>query len=626
MDGRPVRKDNKNEIRLIFKKTILTVSIFFIFTILQLDSSVLLDISGDYLFYSYDYNYIYGRGNIVIKGGDYELSGTSLEINIRNRSLLLTSSCKVISENKNVTKGDMVRSDLNKMSITIYNFGETIRVNSLKGGKPSGVFVRRRKKLLEESLLYFVGRKFLIRDNFEITGFGVTVFIEGVQSVSFKKFRMDKGISGKRDRFSINKLWYTNKSGLITDISFNYKKNSRKTKFSNKEFFKLNYDLFKVISDSPEPEINIGSETVFNLASGSSLMIKGGYITGNSGNALLTWNSAKMKRVSTSLTLDYRDRINGNPELWLRGRLGIDLKKGGNLNLKYNHEKNLGYSGDMTYNNEIGKHFSFSATSSLSGIKVSGLILNKISDTNLSLNYTNNVFTVSGNYSLNRDLIKNNYRYSPGFRINIRPLGFYGGLLRMNFSSSLQFTKTIREDTNENTFRSNTTLSVSGKHLDISKGLFIDVSGRIEQFFDKDPMENFTTAGIVLRGVRRISDGSSFEISYNFHTRRETRDWLIAGTSTGELSAMLRLGSLGEKLNFVGSVSYDIETGDYTTGFFNLKYNLIKHWDFHTLFNYDFEFKKMNYSIFLERQAGRILLRASFRSLSKQFQLEVIPR
>ena len=63
-----------------------------------------------------------------------------------------------------------------------------------------------------------------------------------------------------------------------------------------------------------------------------------------------------------------------------------------------------------------------------------------------------------------------------------------------------------------------------------------------------------------------------------------------------------------------------------TTGFFNFRYHLFKQWSVQSYLNYDFEFDNLNYSIFLERSAGRVLLRASYRSLSKQFQLEILKR
>lgn len=595
-------------------------------TVLQLNPSALLDITGDYLFYSYDHNYIFGRGNIIIKTDNCELRGTSLEIDMRSRSLLLTSSCKVNCSGNITKSSDMVRSDLNKMSVILYDFGENIQITSLKGTKPSSDFIRKRRKLLEDSLLYFVGKRFRIKSNFGLTGYQVTVFIEGAQSISLKKFRMDKGVSEKNNLFSINNLWYTNKSGFITDISFNYKKNRGKTKFSNKEYLKLNYDLFKVRSDSPKPEFNIGTQSSLQFSDASSLLLRGGYITGNSGQALLTWNSKPGKIVKSSITLDYKDRVNSGSELWIRGGLDLDMKKAGELRLKYNHEKNLGYSGDIAYSNSIGKSLSFSAASSISGINISDSILNKISDTRLSLNYTNKAFNIAANYSLNQDLVNDNFRYSPGFVLNTSPLPFYKGLLKLNFSSTLLFNTTVREDIRENSFRSNTAVSISGNHLDISKNMFIDLSGRIEQFFDSDPMENFTTAGIVLKGVHNFTDKTSFELLYNFFTRRETRGWLITGTSTGDLSAVMRFKTHEGRLNLWGSISYDTERGDYTTGFFNFRYTLIKYWNLQSYVNYDFEFKRMNYSIFLERQAGRILIRASYRSLSRQFQLEIIPR
>ncbi|MEN8222395.1 MAG: hypothetical protein ABFR36_03965 [Acidobacteriota bacterium] len=611
---------------MTLKKILFAVIIIITSTITILNSAILLEITGDYLFYSYDHTYVTGRGNIIVKSKDCEMRGTSIEIDVRTRSLILSSSCIInCKEGKELT-GDMIRSDLTKMSVTLYRFGEKIEITPVKGSRPRTDFIRKNRKLLDDSLLYFVGRKFRMKDNFELTGYGVTVFIEGAQSLSFKKFRMDKGVSGKSELFSINNLWYTSKTGFITDLSFNYKKDKGKTKFFNREYLKLNYDLFKVRSDSPEAQFNIGTESTLKFSDSSSLMLKGGYITGNSGQASLSWKLKPLKSMKTSLTLDYRDRINNGSELWIRGDLGLDMKKAGRISLRYNHGKDLGYSGDITYDNNFAKFLSFSAASNISVSRVADTIVNRISDSRFSLRYTNSAFNLSANYSLNRDLINDNHRYSPGFVLNTSPLPFYNGLLKLNFSSSLLFNTVVREESRENSFRSNTALSITGKHLDISRRIFLDISGRVEQFFDSDPMENFTTAGIVLRGVHNISKDITMELLYNFHTRRETRQWLISGTSTGDISTVLRFKPTGGKLNLWGSVSYDTERGDYTTGFLNLRYNLIKYWSLQSFMNYDFEFGNLNYSIFLERSAGRILLRASYRSLSKQFQLEIIPR
>ncbi len=611
---------------MILKKLLSAIIVITASSFSFLYSAVLLEITGDYLFYSYDHNYISGRGNIIVRSEEYEMRGTSIELDVRNRSLIMSTSCSITGKDGNELNGDIIRSDLNKMSLTLYKYGEKIEIIPVKGLKPGLDFVRKNREALDDSLLYFVGKKFRIKDNFEVTGYGVTVFIEGAQSISFKKFRMNKGISAKKEQFSINNLWYTSRSGLITDISFNLKKDKEKTKFFNREYLKLNYDLFKVRSDSPKPQINIGTESTLKLSQSSSLMLKGGYISGNSGQASLSWNLKPLKSITTSLTFDYKDRTNTDSELWIRSVLGLNLKKAGNINIRYNHEKNLGYSGDITYDNNIAKFLSISAASNISVSRIADTIVNRIADSRFSLRYTNDAFNLSANYSMNRDLINDNYKYSPGFIFNSSPLPFYRGLLKLNFSSSLLFTNVLRNDSRENSFRSNTALSITGQHLNVTNRIHLDISGKVEQFFDSDPMENFTTAGVVLRGVHNLSKDISFELLYNFHTRRETRQWLITGTSTGDISAIMRFITSGGKMNLWGSVSYDTERGDYTTGFINLKYILIKHWSFQTYINYDFEFKNLNYSVFLERNAGRILLRASYRSLSRQFQLELIPR
>ena len=45
----------------------------------------LLDIKGDYLLYSFDFNYVYGQGNILIKAKEFSIQAATVEIDMANR-------------------------------------------------------------------------------------------------------------------------------------------------------------------------------------------------------------------------------------------------------------------------------------------------------------------------------------------------------------------------------------------------------------------------------------------------------------------------------------------------------------------------------------------------------------
>ena len=47
---------------------------------------------------------------------------------------------------------------------------------------------------LKKSLVYFLNQRIVITWNFRVYGYQTTVFIEGVQSLSFKKFKLDRGV------------------------------------------------------------------------------------------------------------------------------------------------------------------------------------------------------------------------------------------------------------------------------------------------------------------------------------------------------------------------------------------------------------------------------------------------
>jgi hypothetical protein len=159
----------------------------------------------------------------------------------------------------------------------------------------------------------------------------------------------------------------------------------------------------------------------------------------------------------------------------------------------------------------------------------------------------------------------------------------------------------------------------------VTPNFSLNMSVAVEQFLEKED-RNFTSGGFIGNATVEVARGFFLEGLYNFQSRRRSRDWLIEGTSSQDLSAVFRANP-SNKLNSWISFSYDPKNRQWTQSFADISFEVIRKWKFHTLINYDFILNKLNnIDLFLVREAGRVQLRFVWRSLSKQFSVELIPR
>ena len=112
---------------------------------------------------------------------------------------------------------------------------------------------------------------------------------------------------------------------------------------------------------------------------------------------------------------------------------------------------------------------------------------------------------------------------------------------------------------------------------------------------------------------------------YSYQSRRRTKGWLIEGTSSQDLTAVLRFNPSLHTNGWI-SFSYDPKSGRWRQSFADIAIGLIKNWRFHTLVNYDFLLKKLNnIDLYLIRDAGRFQIRFVWRSISRQILIELVP-
>ncbi len=253
-------------------------------------------------------------------------------------------------------------------------------------------------------------------------------------------------------------------------------------------------------------------------------------------------------------------------------------------------------------------------------------LLNRRRESSVSLAYSHRLFQLGADYSFHRDLLQDQSQGTPRFTLKATPFRLYGGLLRLDFASSFLVNRLVLAGRRDQQSRANLTLNLQSEALELGRGSTLTVALAAEQLLEREPRDRYTSLGCVLTCRQRLGSLADLEFLYNFNSRRRTEGWLIQGTTSQDWSALLRLRDNGQRLKGWASLSYDTKAGRFTSGYLDGAVSLVKNWTFQTQMHYDFLFRNFNYDLYLIRDAGRIQLRASYRSLSRRWLIELLPR
>jgi len=594
-----------------------------------LTAKKLIQISGKYLLYSYDHNYIYGRGKIEFSCPSLKITAQQVDIQVDTRIAQFSGDCKIFSGDQ-IIPADKALLQLDKFNLSYFEYADSIIKKNLKidKNKPRPVSITIQTTAfakLRKSLLYFLCHTIDIKSNYDVVGRKVIIFVEGLQSIAFRSFRMNRGLNQGDTVFYVNKLWYYKTTGLVADVFFNLEKGKEKTVIKSTNNLKLHYDIFNKRSFGPRWQFFLTSANTLRFNKKNSLNLALNHVTENMTGASLNHKLQLGNWLNTTLSLDYNKPHHYQEEFWMRSHFNVNMKKGGNLRLNLNWEKKQQFRGEIYYSNNSLKNVSLRASTSYSDLISINDNTDKRLHSNVAVQYSNKIFNLSTEYSLNKDLINDQSQAQPKVLLRFSPFPLYGGLLQCNIHSSLNINHLRQADFKESSFRSNTALDLGTEPLPLSTSTDINLSLRLEQFIDKDPDNNYTSAGLIFRSKQRLWKSASFELMYNYQTRRKTEWWFIRGTTSQDFTALLRVGKPKGTLDAWTSLSYNAKWGKFTTGYLNCNLGITKGWQLQSLFNYDFALQKLNYNLYLVRKAGRIIIRLAYRSLSRDFLIEILP-
>lgn len=586
-----------------------------------------VDIRGSYLIYSYDHNRIYGE-NISLKSAFGVLTCLYLKVDIGS-GLYLALGDVVLEKSGETQKGDELIFMPQEGRGTLIRYGDAIELVDI--GESGGESLLSRREALDgltlsslkDSFICFTGSFFSVTDRSEVFGYEVTLYVEGLESVGLKKFRMSEGIRQRRNGLFLDKLWFNRSQGLFGQAGLTYDKEGK----INSQTL-LSYEEHSILKDYAglQRQLDLMTSTSLYLAENMDLGISGNLNSSRQWNARLLVNKKWGETSRSQISLSYNKPYGRSGETWAGFESFLDGAKLGSLFFSGGYEFQNQVLANFSYGNRSVKNFDFLLTASYSKLRLGeGFGSSKILTGSARVGYTSRIFNLSADYYLNKDLFGNQLLTQPQLRFGINPFPLYAGLLTATLTNVFIHNSFNTEEFHTVGYSNNSVFSLSSQPLSAAKGLDLRFTMSLEQFFEKEG-RNFTSGGFILNARQAITSRVSLEGFFSVQSRRKTENWFIEGTTSQDLSLVFRLNP-GQSLNSWISLSYDPKHNQVRQSFADVSIGLFKNWRFHSLLNYDFLLKRLNnVDLYLIRDSGRFQIRLIWRSLSKQFLIELIPR
>jgi hypothetical protein len=476
---------------------------------------------------------------------------------------------------------------------------------------------------IRKSFISFSAREIVVTDAFEVRGTGVTLYLEGIESVGFKSFRLSDGIGPRRNGFSLNRVWYNKTQGLIGRASYAVDKPNKVSSLTQ-----LNYEERSFLKNNSgiDRQVDLLTSTTLTFSDSLRLGLAGNVNSSSLWNVQAWLSKTWSPALTTQLDVSFNKPIGYRGEAWFGLQSQLSAGRWGNLSAQGRYEARGQAMAGLNYAASFLNHFSLNLQSYYSKVRIGDSAdFSEILTGGVNLSYGSRLFNLGTDYYLNYDLFGEQVLSQPQLRLGLNPIALYGGLLSVSLTDIALYNHMARQGEVERSASNNTVLNLGVLPLEVGGRLRLSLNLSLEQFVEREG-RNFTTGGVVLNAVKQIGEGVTVEAYYSLSSRRRTRGWLIEGTTSQDLSLVAR-ATLGDRVNSWISLSYDAKNAQLRQSFADLSFKVVRNWGLHAILNYDFFLKKLNnIDLYIVREAGRLQFRLIWRSLSRQFLVEFLPR
>lgn len=603
------------------------VLLSFLLPQILVSEDIAIDLQGTYLTFSYDYNQIYGE-NVELDSDFCHVYADYIKIDVASR-LFLAIGNVVLEKNGVLSNYDEFFFNPEEEDGLLIRYKETIQFEKMGEKEESSLsshlrfFENVNLLRFQKSFISFTGQHFTITRRYDVYGYDVTMYIEGLESVGLRKFKLSEGIQQKKNGFYLDSIWYNRSQGITTRAGFLFDKED--TIYSQTQIYYEEHSILRNY-EGLKRQVDVTTSTSLNLSESLNLGILGNYNSSAQWNAQFVLNKKWGVQNRTQIDFAYNNPLNRDREVWLGLESNFYGGKFGNLFFSGRYELHNQVLANFSYTNTPLKNINVLLNSTYSLLRLgNSLEKSSIFTGNLNLSYSTKIFNLSSDYYLNQDLFGHHMLSQPQLRFALNTFQLYDGLLSASFSNVFIYNRFKTDELRKDGYSNNMIFNLSSQPISVLRNLILDFNLAVEQFFEKEG-RNFTSGGFIFKVKQILTKGVSLEGFYSVQSRRKSENWFIEGTTSQDISTVLRVNP-DENLNGWISFSYDPKNSQWRQSFADISIGLLKNWQFHSLVNYDFLLKKLNnVDLYLIRDMGRFQIRLIWRSLSKQFLIELIPK
>jgi hypothetical protein len=622
----------------LHSKVFIFVFLFALFSLTSLciPEKPSITIVANYLAYSYDWDILYAEDEISIEIDGIEISCDWLRIDFKSNNL--SASGKVVARYKDSKKmdkeiaADLFELKLNNNEGRFLVFDEEINEifwpekdeekESYQPIRMNYSEISRTK--IESSFLYYLGSKMVISPEMEVTGYDVIFFIEGIPSFRLSKRKLRSLQQSEKSGFEFKSIRFASSQGLLTGIGYHYRGSG---------FFSNDTDLYYQERGllrgtyTPERIARIDNQASFRFGENDDAQFSSYYDTAAGWWGRLRYSHRFTAANISSIEFFHRETFNQRPESWIIINNIFKIAESGNLNTQLRYELQHQYATDLSYSQILPAGFSFALNSSYNKRQPTGYLSeSEIFNGTFNLNYANRYVSLQTGYSMNRDLLADRSLTQPSLIMQANPLRFYGDLLAFTISNAYYYsTYQISGMEEQKNYNNNLALDFSNIPINLFKNTVINLNLRIEQLMRSEG-ENTTSGAMFVSLQRWISERSYWRIIYGYQTRRPTKNWLIEGMNSQDITAQIRIQPLPKILTWL-SVSMDPEIWQMKSSNTNIIYDIGRRWLTEVWASYDFQMGSLNNLDFiLAKDLQRAELRFKWRHLTREFLFEFVPK
>ncbi len=504
-----------------------------------------LRFKGDYFLFSDDHSYIYGGGNITLKGGGKQIKGDVLYMDARSLTGVIYGDVRVLEnpkKKKEEKKYDAIFfKGMPPRWLTI-SYNDEITFGGEKALK--GFFMNFEKKppeFLKNSSLYFEFREFRINKNQKIKARIVVPYMMGMPTVPLKRFTVNRGEWEEKTMLAFNNINYTGVDGL--SLSFflrmreKWQKGDYNIKLYERKLFKLD-GVKRGVLFSGKGSVPVKKKDFLNY----QVLLNSGEQSFN-----LKINHRKdFKYFSYSLSQNISGREAQPTFFEFVSNLTVKKLKIVVPSFTFTHDWKDSRSYKLSTPLKVWKKLKLNVSWQRKILE--GNYRSDTSNFSTSLNFDSKIFRFSSNYNFSRNLVETYVRKNFSVNLHLKPVRFLEDNVVFDISSYYMFSSLPYGDQIQDRNAQGLNVTVYSEGVSMPLGFQLVPSFTFNHLWD-DQQENYTDFNYSVALQKPIGKFTA-SLAYSLASRYRAENFWIEGNSQQNMNLNLEMKDK-EKYSFL---------------------------------------------------------------------------